>query len=165
MVFVKIDIGGDHAGERLHVGHDVVTGRPRPFGEGHALLYVGFDPPASPTGMDFRILGPLEVLDESRVITLGGSKQRALLALLLLHVNETLSTDRLVDELWGERPPANAAKTVQMQISRLRKALAGEAGNGSANVVVTREGGYELTIDPERARLAPLRAAGGRGAK
>jgi DNA-binding SARP family transcriptional activator len=88
--------------------------------------------------MDFRILGPLEVLDESRAITLGGSKQRALLALLLLHVNETLSTDRLVDDLWGERPPANAAKTVQMQISRLRKALAGGAGNGSANVVLTR---------------------------
>ena len=100
--------------------------------------------------MDFRILGPLEVLDESRAITLGGSKQRALLALLLLHANETLSTDRLIDELWGERPPANAAKTVQMQISRLRKALAGEAGNGSADVVVTREGGYELTLDPER---------------
>ena len=80
--------------------------------------------------MDFRILGPLEVLDEGRTITLGGSKQRALLALLLLHANETLSTDRLIDELWGERPPANAAKTVQMQISRLRKALAGEAGSG-----------------------------------
>ena len=61
--------------------------------------------------MEFRILGSLEVLDEGRAITLGGSKQRALLALLLLHPNETLSTDRLVDELWGERPPANAAKT------------------------------------------------------
>jgi predicted ATPase/DNA-binding SARP family transcriptional activator len=97
--------------------------------------------------MDFRILGPLEVLDESRAITLGGSKQRALLALLLLHANETLSTDRLIDELWGERPPANAAKTVQMQISRLRKAL---ADNGSANLVVTRERGYELAVDPER---------------
>jgi DNA-binding SARP family transcriptional activator len=100
--------------------------------------------------MDFRILGPLEVLDEGRPIALGGSKQRALLAFLLLHANETLSTDRLIDELWGERPPAKAAKTVQMQISRLRKALAGEAGNGSAGVVVTREHGYELRIDPER---------------
>ena len=78
--------------------------------------------------MDFRILGPLEVLDEGGAIALGGSKQRALLALLLLHVNEPLSTDRLIDELWGERPPANATKTVQMQIVRLRKALAGQAG-------------------------------------
>ena len=100
--------------------------------------------------MEFRILGSLEVLDEGRAITLGGSKQRALLALLLLHPNETLSTDRLVDELWGERPPANAAKSVQMQISRLRKVLAGEAGNGSAGLVVTRERGYELRLDPER---------------
>ena len=100
--------------------------------------------------MNFRILGPLEVLDEGRAVALGGSKQRALLALLLLHVNETLSTDRLIDELWGERPPANAAKTLQMQISRLRKALAGEHGDGSAGVVVTRERGYELRLDPER---------------
>jgi DNA-binding SARP family transcriptional activator len=99
--------------------------------------------------MDFRILGPLEVLEEGRAVPLSGSKQRALLALLLLHANESLSTDRLIDELWGERPPANAAKTVQMQISRLRKALAGEAGNGSG-VVVTRESGYELRVDPER---------------
>ena len=103
-----------------------------------------------PTGIDFRILGPLEVRDEDRAIALGGSKQRALLALLLLNANETLSTDRLIDELWSERPPANAAKTVQMQISRLRKALAGGAGDGSAGVVVTRERGYELRLDPER---------------
>ena len=100
--------------------------------------------------MDFRILGPLEVLDEGRPIALGGSRQRALLALLLVHANETLTTDRLIDELWGEHPPAKAAKTVQMQLSRLRKALAGEAGSGSAGVVVTRERGYELVLDPER---------------
>ena len=96
------------------------------------------------------MLGPLEVLDEGRPITLAGSKQRALLALLLVHVNETISTDRLVDELWGERPPANAAKTVQMQIVRLRKALAGESGNASDGPVVTRERGYELSVDPSR---------------
>ena len=100
--------------------------------------------------MDVRILGPLEVLDGGRVIALAGSKQRALLALLVLHANETLSTDRLIDELWGARPPANAAKTVQMQVSRLRRALAGEAGNGPAGLVVTRERGYELALDPDR---------------
>jgi DNA-binding SARP family transcriptional activator len=72
------------------------------------------------------------------------------LAVLLLHANETLSTDRLIDELWGERPPATAAKTVQVYISRLRRALAGAEGNGSAGVVVTREHGYELELDPER---------------
>jgi DNA-binding SARP family transcriptional activator len=99
--------------------------------------------------MEFRILGQLEVLDEGRPIALGGSRQRALLALLLVHAGETLSTDRLIDELWGERPPVKAAKTVQMQISRLRKALAGDAGHGSAGVVVTRERGYQLVLDPD----------------
>jgi DNA-binding SARP family transcriptional activator len=99
--------------------------------------------------MDFRILGPLEVLDEGREITPAGSKQRALLALLLLHANETLSTDRLLDELWGERPPAGAAKTVQVTISRLRKALTGGEGGNPDEVVVTREHGYELRLDPD----------------
>jgi DNA-binding SARP family transcriptional activator len=100
--------------------------------------------------MDFRILGPLEALQEGRVVMLGGSKQRALLALFLLHANETLSTDRLIDELWGEHPPATAAKTVQVHISRLRKALAGGAGNGSRDgMVVTHEHGYELQLDLE----------------
>jgi class 3 adenylate cyclase/DNA-binding winged helix-turn-helix (wHTH) protein len=94
--------------------------------------------------MDFRILGPLEVVDEGRAIPLGGAKQRALLALFLVHANETLTTDRLIDELWGESPPANAAKTLQMQISRLRKALA------AADLVVTRERGYEFRLDPEQ---------------
>ena len=100
--------------------------------------------------MDFRILGSLEALDEGRAVRLGGSKQRALLAVFLLHANETLSTDRLIDQLWGERPPATAAKTVQVYISRLRRALASREGNGSAGVVATREHGYELELDPER---------------
>jgi DNA-binding SARP family transcriptional activator len=100
--------------------------------------------------MDFRILGPLEALDGDRVVRLGGSKQRALLALFVLHANETLSTDRLIDELWGERPPTAAAKTVQVHISRLRKTLAGGQRDGSAAAVATREHGYELRLDPER---------------
>ena len=99
--------------------------------------------------MDFRILGPLEVVDDGRAVELAGSKVRALLVLLLLHANETLTSDRLIDELWGERPPAAAAKTLQMHISRLRKALAGENGSG-AGLIVTRERGYSLTIHPEQ---------------
>jgi DNA-binding SARP family transcriptional activator len=97
--------------------------------------------------MDFRILGPLEVLHEGRAVALGGSKQRALLAVFLLHANETLTTDRLIDELWGDRPPATAAKNVQMHVSRLRKALAAQEAGG---LVVTRERGYDLELDPER---------------
>jgi DNA-binding SARP family transcriptional activator len=99
--------------------------------------------------MDFRILGRLEVLEGDRAVTLAGSKQRALLALLVLHANETVSADRLIDELWGEVPPATAAKTLQVHISRLRKALEGSPEDGSAGVVVTREGGYELRADPD----------------
>jgi DNA-binding SARP family transcriptional activator len=100
--------------------------------------------------MDFRILGPLEVLDNGRSLALAGSKSRALLALLLLHANETLTTDRLIDELWGERAPAGAAKTLQMHISRLRKTLAGPDGSGRASPIVTRERGYELALDPDQ---------------
>ena len=98
--------------------------------------------------MEFRILGPLEALDGGRVVGLGGTRQRALLAVFLLHRGETLSTDRLIDALWGEHPPATATKSVQVHISRLRKTL-GE-GEGSPDMIVTREHGYELRLDPER---------------
>lgn len=73
--------------------------------------------------MDYRILGPLEVSDADRTVALGGDKQRALLAILLLHANEVVTADRLIDELWGERAPTTALKTLQAYVSRLRKAL------------------------------------------
>ncbi|MFN8174772.1 MAG: BTAD domain-containing putative transcriptional regulator [Solirubrobacteraceae bacterium] len=100
--------------------------------------------------MDFRILGPVEALHGGRSIGLGGDRQRALLAVFLLHPNETLSTERLVDELWGERPPATATKTAQVYVSRLRKALSSSDDEETATVLATREGGYELRLDPER---------------
>jgi DNA-binding SARP family transcriptional activator len=89
--------------------------------------------------MDFRILGPLEVWRDDARLKLGGTKQRSLLAILLLRAGEVVSTDRLVDELWAERPPSTAAKSVQVHVSRLRKAL-GEA------VIVTRPPGYVLEL-------------------
>ena len=98
--------------------------------------------------MDFRILGSLEVLDDGRAIALPGTKPRALLALLLLHANETLRADWLIDELWGGRPPAAPAKTLQMHVSRLRKVLGGTDG---AVPIATRDRGYRLEID--RAQL------------
>ena len=64
------------------------------------VRYVGFNRPRSLALMDFRILGPLEALDEGRDVALAGSKRRALLALLLVHANETVSIERLIDELW-----------------------------------------------------------------
>jgi len=100
--------------------------------------------------MDFRILGPLEVHDDGRTLAIAGAKPRALLALLLLHAGETLTTDRLIEELWGESAPAGAAKTLQMHISRLRKALAGKGSTGPSELIVTRGRGYRLAIDPEQ---------------
>src|SRR5829696_7758970 len=91
--------------------------------------------------IEFRILGPLEAEDEGRLVPLGGSKQRAVLAILLLHRGEAVSVDRLVDELWGEQPPDTATKTVQVYVSRLRKEL-------GQDVVITRGGGYVLDIEP-----------------
>ena len=90
--------------------------------------------------VEFRILGPLEVVEHDQRLVLGGPKQRALLAILLLHRGEVVSTDRLSDELWGERPPASAAKTVQAYVSNLRRAL----GDG---LVVTRGHGYVLQTE------------------
>ncbi len=92
--------------------------------------------------MELRILGPLEALDGPQPVPLGGDKRRAVLAVLLLHANETLSSERLIDELWGESPPANALKTLQVHVSRLRKVLPGD-------VLVTRGHGYELRLGSE----------------
>ena len=91
--------------------------------------------------MDFRLLGPLEALEDGRSLPLGGAQQRALLALLLLHADQVVSRDRLIDELWGEAPPATAGKIVQVYVSRLRKQL-GEAR------LLTRAPGYVLRADP-----------------
>ena len=94
--------------------------------------------------MEFRLLGPLEVLEGGRVVPVGGSKQRALLAVLLLHANEVVSRDRLIDELWGERLPGTAAHSLDHQVSRLRKVLE------QSELLVTRPGGYLLQVDPEQ---------------
>ena len=93
--------------------------------------------------LEFRILGPLHVLDDDRTIELGGARQRAVLAILLLHRGETVSVDRIVDLMWGERPPVTAVKTVQVYVSHLRRALVDE-------VLVSSRGGYALGVDAER---------------
>jgi DNA-binding SARP family transcriptional activator len=85
--------------------------------------------------VEFGILGPLAVWEDGREIELGAAKQRALLAVLLLHAGETMATERLVDALWGEKPPATSVKALQVYVSQLRKVL----GEG---VVETRPLGY-----------------------
>ncbi|HEV2060611.1 MAG TPA: AfsR/SARP family transcriptional regulator, partial [Solirubrobacteraceae bacterium] len=76
-----------------------------------------------PEPLKFRILGPLEVSDAGRPIRLGGAKQRSVLAILLLRAGEAVSIDSLVDGLWGESPPDDAASALQQHVSRLRRAL------------------------------------------
>jgi DNA-binding SARP family transcriptional activator/ABC-type branched-subunit amino acid transport system substrate-binding protein/streptogramin lyase len=100
--------------------------------------------------MEFRILGPLEVSDEGRQVEIGGHKQRALLASLLLHANEVVSLDRLIDELWGETPPPTAAKTLQAQVSRLRRSLNGDEDPAAhmRGPLETRGHGYVLKVEP-----------------
>src|SRR5438128_8976472 len=88
--------------------------------------------------MEFRILGSLEVFDGGRRLELGGRKQRQLLAILLVRANEIVSVDRLIEDLWADETPPTAAKSLQVHLSRLRKAL------GRDDVIVTRGGGYSL---------------------
>ena len=96
--------------------------------------------------MEFRILGDLEVRHDGESIPVGAHQQRAVLAVLVLHAGEVVSADRLIDELWGDQPPARAAKTVQVYVSRLRRAL----GDATAELIATRDHGYVLLVPRER---------------
>jgi DNA-binding SARP family transcriptional activator len=96
-------------------------------------------------GLEFRILGPLEVRDDGRPLELRGAKQKLLLAMLLLNANKVVSSESLIDVLWGDDPPETARKALQMHVSQLRRALAdGRAGDES--VIATRSPGYRLEI-------------------
>src|SRR5262245_12983913 len=95
--------------------------------------------------MEFRVLGPLEVLDDGRIVPLGGGRQRALLALLLLHRNEAVAVDRLVDDLWGDHQPETAANVVQVYVSRLRKAL--QSGGNGEGILRTHGSAYVLRVE------------------
>jgi DNA-binding SARP family transcriptional activator len=95
---------------------------------------------------EFRILGPLEVVDEGRIVALGGQKQRALLALLLINAGEVVSTDRLIDELWAEQPPRTAMTGLQNLVSQLRKLL-------PEGVLVTQAPGYRVELEADELDL------------
>jgi DNA-binding SARP family transcriptional activator len=92
--------------------------------------------------MEFRILGPLEVWNEGVEVSLGGPKPRALLAALLLHPNEVVSADRLIDDLWSEDSPERAAAALRVNVSRVRKAL-------PPDVLATKSPGYVLRLEPD----------------
>jgi DNA-binding SARP family transcriptional activator len=91
--------------------------------------------------VEFRILGPLEIVGDDGPVTVHRGKEQALLAFMLLHPNELLPSDRLIDELWDEHPPATAAKILQNAVSQLRKAL----GDGRLE---TRPPGYVFHLRP-----------------
>src|ERR671923_737167 len=93
------------------------------------------------------MLGPLEVTDGDRALAIGAGHQRALFAMLLLHANQVVSVDRLIDALWGATPSPTAAKTVQVYVSRLRKQLGDRR-------LVTRAPGYALHVDSSELDLA-----------
>jgi DNA-binding SARP family transcriptional activator/ABC-type transport system substrate-binding protein len=90
--------------------------------------------------MEYKILGPVEARDGERILVGGGGKQVALLTLLLLHRNEAVPIDRLLEDLWGARAPRTALKTLQTYVSQLRRAL----GEGA---IVTQPPGYRLFVD------------------
>ncbi len=107
--------------------------------------------------MEFQILGPLEVRDNGQAVAIGGGKQRALLALLLLRPNEVVSNDTLIDELWHGEPPDTARKALQVHVSNLRKALGDDR-------IVTQAPGYRLRLEPgelDLERFETLRGEGG----
>ena len=106
--------------------------------------------------IEFRILGPFEVSERGQPLDVGAGKQRALLALLLLRAGEVVSTDRLIDALWEDRPPASALNSVHVYVSQLRKAL----GNGRLQ---TREHGYLLELAPEQVDLGRFERLLGEG--
>ncbi|MEN8234770.1 MAG: BTAD domain-containing putative transcriptional regulator [Actinomycetota bacterium] len=95
--------------------------------------------------MDLRVLGPVEVADDGRTVPIGGPRQRLVLALLILNASETVSTDALVDGVWGDEPPDAARRTVQAYVSNLRKAL--EAIR--PGTLVAHSPGYALTVDDD----------------
>ena len=105
--------------------------------------------------MQFRILGPVEVIHDGRAVAVGGRRERAVLALLLASANRVVSAERLADDLWVGEPPARAVQTLQVFVSRLRKALREGGGDG---VVVTQPPGYLAQVPPDSLDAARFEA-------
>src|SRR6478609_1761858 len=100
--------------------------------------------------MDFRILGPLDVLASGQSLPLGGAKRRAVLASLLLSANEVVTRDRLIDDVWGDHPPDGAPNALQVHISQLRKVLGEDR-------VLTKAPGYQLCLDGDELDVTRFR--------
>ena len=119
--------------------------------------------PLTPLEVDFRILGPLEAVVRRAPVPLGGPKQRAVLAVLLLRLSEVVSSDFLIDVVWGEHPPASAEATLRTYLSRLRGSLVHALGDKDEPLISGGAGGYVLSVPPEcldAQRFEDLVAAG-----
>ena len=103
--------------------------------------------------MEFRILGPLEVVSEGQTLEISSPQQRALLVLLVLNANRVLSSDSIADRIWDGRLPDSGTKALAFHVSRLRDALAPGRQHGKpAGGIETEAGGYVLRADPEIGR-------------
>ncbi|HET9292024.1 MAG TPA: BTAD domain-containing putative transcriptional regulator, partial [Actinomycetes bacterium] len=103
--------------------------------------------------IDFFLLGPLEARQRERPLRLGSIKHRMLLAKLLLHPNQVVSTEELIVAVWGEEPPPTVKQSLQNHVAALRKAIETGNGEGPPRTLVTRDPGYLLRVDPERLDL------------
>jgi DNA-binding SARP family transcriptional activator/class 3 adenylate cyclase len=135
---------------RPHDDHDATSHFRATSAELKALLVACYRAPSAQglgVSVEFRILGPLEVLDEGRPLALGGAKQRALLAVLLLHAGAVVSAERLVDWLWGEAPPDTARSVLQVYVANLRKVLEPTRPRWAASSLLrTQPPGYLLDL-------------------
>jgi len=103
--------------------------------------------------IDFLLLGPLEARQRDRLLRLGSIKHRMLLAKLLLHANQVVSTDELIEAVWGEEPPPTVRQSLQNHVAALRKAIETSNGGAPPRMLLTRDPGYLLNVDPEQLDL------------
>src|SRR5690348_10065319 len=106
--------------------------------------------------MEFRLLGPLEVEDDGGRVHVAPGRESVLLALLLVHRGTALASERIIDELWPQAPPENATKSVQVYVSRLRKAL-------GADRIETTPAGYRIRVGPDELDVARFEQLAERG--
>jgi DNA-binding SARP family transcriptional activator len=122
-----------------------------------------------PAALEYRVLGPFEVLREGAgIVPIAAAKERALLLVLLLRANEIVPAERLIDGIWGEHPPRCGANVLQNCISHLRKRLEPGACASASEVLLTRQPGYLLRVDCQQldsARLESSLERSGRAAK
>jgi WD40 repeat protein/DNA-binding SARP family transcriptional activator len=109
-----------------------------------ALLIIDAMRQQATASVQFRILGPVTAYRDGETVSLGGERQRALLAVLLMHSNETVSTERLVEQLFGRSGSGSPINSIHVAVSRLRRAL----GDGAGAMLLTRRGGYALELEP-----------------